>query len=84
MIRKVTSLSAAHVGLSNRGLIKPGYVADLVLFDPATITDRATIKNPKQISEGIAAVWVNGERVWSEQNVTDSRPGILISRKQLK
>jgi N-acyl-D-amino-acid deacylase len=82
MIRKMTSLGAAHVGISDRGLVKQGYVADLVLFDPLTITDRATIENPKQLSEGIAGVWVNGDRVWSEQKATSARPGILISRVQ--
>ena len=80
MIRKMTSLGAAHVGMSDRGLVKQGYVADLVLFDPLTITDRATIENPKQLSEGIVGVWVNGDRVWSEQKATSARPGILISR----
>ena len=82
MIRKMTSLAAAHVGINDRGLVKPGYIADLVLFDPLTITDRATIENPQQLSEGIVAVWVNGDRVWSEQKVTNERPGILISRAQ--
>lgn len=82
MIRKMTSLSAAHVGLSNRGVVKPGYIADLVLFDPLTITDKATIENPKQLSEGIAGVWVNGERVWNGRDVTSARPGVLVSRKR--
>ena len=80
MIRKMTSLSAAHVGLSNRGLVKPGYIADLVLFDPLTITDKATIEDPKQLSEGITGVWVNGERVWGDGSATSARPGVLVSR----
>jgi N-acyl-D-amino-acid deacylase len=82
MIRKMTSLSAAHVGITGRGLVKPGYIADLVLFNPLTITDKATIENPKQLSEGIAGVWVNGERVFSDGRVTDARPGTLVSREQ--
>ncbi len=82
MIRKMTSLSAAHVGLSDRGLVKPGYIADLVLFDPSTITDKATIENPKHLSEGIAGVWVNGERVWNGRDVTSARPGVLVSRER--
>ena len=82
MIRKMTSLAAGHVGINDRGLVKPGYIADLVLFDPLTITDRATIENPQQLSEGIVGVWVNGDRVWSEQKLTNERPGILISRTQ--
>ncbi len=80
MIHKMTSLAAGHVGIGDRGLVKQGYIADLVLFDPLTITDKATIKNPKQLSEGIAGVWVNGERVWSDRNVTGARPGILVVR----
>ena len=82
MIHKMTSLAAAHVGIRDRGLVKSGYIADLVLFDPLTIADKATIKNPKQLSEGIAGVWVNGERVWKERKVTSARPGILVSRVQ--
>ncbi len=84
MIRKMTSLSAAHVGIGNRGVVKPGFMADLVLFDPLTITDKATIKNAKQLSEGIVGVWVNGDRVWRDRNVTSARPGTLVSRVQSK
>ena len=82
MIHKMTSLAAAHVGIRDRGLVKSGYIADLVLFDPLTITDKATIKNPKQLSEGIVGVWVNGDRVWNDRKVTNARPGILVSREQ--
>lgn len=81
MIRKMTSLSAAHVGITNRGLIQPGFIADLVLFDPLTVTDRATIEDPKQLSEGISGVWVSGERVWNDQQMTGARPGVLVGRK---
>jgi len=82
MIRKMTSLAAAHVGIADRGLVKPGYIADLVLFDPSTITDKATIENSKQLSEGITGVWVNGERVWRDGKVTGARPGALVGREQ--
>lgn len=81
MIRKMTSLSAAHVGIVNRGLIQPGYFADLVLFDPLAVTDKATIENPKRLSEGILGVWVNGDRVWGDQRVMSARPGVLVSRE---
>ncbi len=80
MVRKMTSLAAANVGIAGRGLVKAGYIADLVLLNPSIITDRATIKNPKQLAEGVSAVWVNGDRVWSDQQVTNAHPGVLISR----
>lgn len=80
MIRKMTSLSAAHVGITGRGLIRPGYAADLVLFDAATITDNATIEKYDALSDGIASVWVNGERVWMDRKATAARPGIFIER----
>jgi N-acyl-D-amino-acid deacylase len=59
-VYKMTALTAEHIGLKNRGLIAPGYVADLVLFDKNTVSDKATIQNPHAISEGILKVWVNG------------------------
>jgi len=80
MIRKMTSLSAAHVGIEGRGLIKPGYAADLVLFDPQTITDNATIEHHDLLSDGIVGVWVNGEMVWDHQRATGAKPGVFISR----
>lgn len=84
MIHKMTGLAATHMGFSDRGLIKNGYTADLVLFDPATITDKATIMKPKQLSEGIVGVWVNGDRVWRDRGVTNARPGTLITRSRTK
>jgi len=82
MIRKMTSLSAAHVGIEGRGLIAPGYAADLVLFDPDTITDNATIKQHDRLADGIISVWVNGENVWLDQQSTDARPGVFVTRAQ--
>ncbi len=80
MIRKMTSLSAAHVGIEGRGRIEAGYAADLVLFDPRTITDNATIENGQAISDGIVGVWVNGERVWQDAAPTGERPGVFVGR----
>lgn len=80
MIRKMTSLSAAHVGIEGRGLIAPGYAADLVLFDPDTITDNATIRQHDRLSGGIISVWVNGENVWLDQQSTSARPGVFVAR----
>lgn len=82
MIQKMTSLSAAHVGIEGRGLILPGYSADLVLFDPDTITDNATIQQHDRLSDGIIHVWVNGQTVWLDQHPTDARPGIFVARAQ--
>jgi len=80
MIRKMTSLSAEHVGIGGRGLILPGYSADLVLFDPDTITDNATIQQHDRLSDGVIRVWVNGETVWLNQKSTAARPGVFVAR----
>jgi N-acyl-D-aspartate/D-glutamate deacylase len=68
-IRKMTSLSAQVLGLHDRGLIAPGYVADLVVFDPAEIADLATFEQPHQEPAGIRTVLVNGVAV-----IRDGRP----------
>ncbi|MCC3859928.1 N-acyl-D-amino-acid deacylase family protein [Pseudemcibacter aquimaris] len=82
-IRKMTSLPASNLGITDRGLIKKGYAADLVLFNPATIQDNASFENSLQYSSGIAAVWVNGELVWNKDVVTDARPGKIIRRQNI-
>ena len=74
-IRKMTSFPATRFNLSNRGLIRPGFKADVVLFDPQTIIDRATFKDPQMIAEGVKRVFVNGQEVWVDGNVTGKRPG---------
>ena len=74
-IRKMTSLPAWRLGLKDRGLIRPGFKADLVLFDPAKVIDRATFPEPQLLSEGISRVFVNGIEVWRDGKVTGQRPG---------
>lgn len=74
-IRKMTSLPAWRLGLKDRGLVRAGYKADLVLFDPMLVTDRATFQQPQLISAGINLVFVNGVEVWSEGRVTRNLPG---------
>ena len=74
-IRKMTSLPASRLGLKDRGLIKPGYKADLVLFDPNTVIDRSTFEHPLLISSGISRVFVNGVEVWNGTAVTGNKPG---------
>ncbi len=82
-IRKMTSLPAQRFGLANRGLIREGFHADLVLFDPATIRDNATYANPIQPSSGINAVWVNGSFAYTSQGVTTNRSGRFVPRGKI-
>ncbi|WP_416306083.1 N-acyl-D-amino-acid deacylase family protein [Neptunicella sp. SCSIO 80796] len=67
-VRKMTGLSATEFQLQQRGFIKPDYYADLVLFDPHTIKDKASYTDPKQIAEGILMVWVNGQLSYNTTN----------------
>jgi N-acyl-D-amino-acid deacylase len=79
-IHKMTGLSAAHMGFTDRGLIRQGAIADLVLFDPDTVIDHATPEDPFALSEGITSVWVGGELVYNNGTTTDARPGKVIRR----
>ncbi|MEO6208641.1 MAG: D-aminoacylase [Gemmatimonadaceae bacterium] len=79
-IRKATSLAASNVGIVDRGRIAVGAYADLVLFDPATIADRATPTEPHLVSNGVRRVWVNGASVYEGEHTTDARPGRVIKR----
>ncbi len=74
-VRKMTSLPAQRVGLTDRGLVKPGFYADLVLFNPAAVQDRATFADPHQYSAGIDLVIVNGQPVWDHGTFTGNLPG---------
>jgi N-acyl-D-amino-acid deacylase len=80
MIRKMTSLSASHTGITGRGLVQPGYAADLVLLDLDILEDTATITQHDALSRGVVGVWVNGERVWQEATPTGRYPGQLVKR----
>lgn len=80
-VHKMTSLSAAHVGLKGRGVIEAGAFADLVLFDPATVEDHADFGSSRVTSTGIAGVWVNGVRVWNGTAPTDDHPGRALRRE---
>jgi N-acyl-D-amino-acid deacylase len=83
MIHKMTSLSASHTGIKNRGMIKPGYAADLVLFDYDRIKDNASIEDHDALASGIVGVWVNGERVWEETGPMGAYPGVFIERSSI-
>src|SRR5687767_11233762 len=82
-IRKMTSLAADHVGLADRGRIVTGAYADLVLFDPATVIDRASPAEPHAVSTGIAKVWVNGALAFEDGKVTPIRAGRVLRRPEL-
>lgn len=83
-IYKMTGLTAEHLGITDRGLVMPGYYADLVLFDPATVKDNSTFTDPKALSSGIEAVWVNGKIVYQHQQATHERPGMFVARPGTK
>jgi N-acyl-D-aspartate/D-glutamate deacylase len=77
-VRKMTSAVADRLRLKGRGLLREGYFADVVLFDAATIADRATFTHPHQLSIGIEQVWVNGARVIQDSQHTGAKPGRLV------
>jgi N-acyl-D-amino-acid deacylase len=77
-IRKMTSAVADRLSLRNRGQLRAGFFADVVIFDPETITDRATFEDPHQLSEGVRDVWVNGRRVLKDGEHTGATPGRLV------
>ena len=80
MIRKLSALAAENVGIVRRGQLKPGWYADLVLFDPATVIDHATPQDPHALSTGIARTWVNGVVVYQNGKVTGVHPGQVVRR----
>ena len=79
-VRRMTSQTAAQVGITGRGLIEEGGYADLVLFNPESVRDRSTPDAPHRVSEGIEKVWVNGVVVFENGAVTDARPGRVVRR----
>ncbi len=79
-IHKMTGQTAAYLGIKERGIIAVGKKADLVLFNPTTIIDKASIQNSKALSEGIEMVWVNGQLVYKDQKSTGKTPGVFIKR----
>lgn len=80
-VHKMTGLAAENVGLAGRGVLRPGAPADLVLFDPAAVEDRASFAGPHLTAEGIHGVWVNGVRVYGSDGVTGAHPGRPLTRK---
>ena len=74
-VHKMTGAAAKHMGFADRGVIRPGARADLLLFNPDTVADRATSDNPSALSDGITRVWVNGEVVLENGLATGLYPG---------
>ncbi len=77
-IHKMTGLSAQTFTLKDRGLLKPGYYADMVIFDSQTIEDLADFDDPEQPTKGIHSVFVNGKPVWQHGASTEHRPGQFL------
>jgi N-acyl-D-aspartate/D-glutamate deacylase len=77
-IRKMTSSVADRLWLRDRGLLRTGMLADIVVFDPATVRDNATFTDPHQLSTGIRDVWVNGQRVLRDGTHTGAMAGRIV------
>ena len=77
-IRRLTSLPVSNLGIKERGLLKPGYFADVVVFDPATIADHATFDKPAQYATGVSQVFVNGRQVLKDGEPTGAAAGRFV------
>ena len=77
-IRRLTSLPATNLGIRQRGSLKSGYYADVVVFDPATVADHATFEKPKQLATGVDDVFVNGVQVLRNGKHTGTKPGRVV------
>jgi N-acyl-D-amino-acid deacylase len=83
-VRRMTGLPAARFGLSRRGVIAAGAYADITVFDPATVIDRATFEKPTTPAAGIEHVFVNGRLVWTDGKPSGERPGRALRRQQVQ
>ncbi len=81
-VRRFTSRPATRLGIADRGLLRPGFKADITIFNPDTVRDRSTFEDPTHYSEGILHVFVNGQAVVSGGKITDARPGQAIRRSR--
>jgi N-acyl-D-amino-acid deacylase len=78
-VYRMTGLPAQKLRLKDRGMIRPGFAADLVVFDPDAVSDRATYDNPHQYAKGISQVIVNGQFVIRDENHTGATPGMVLN-----
>jgi N-acyl-D-amino-acid deacylase len=83
-VRRMTGLPARQFRLINRGVVAVGAYADLVVFDPATVIDRATFEAPMTPAAGVDLVIVNGQVVWRDAASTGARPGRVLRRQALR
>ena len=77
-VRRLTSLPATNLSIKQRGWLKPGYYADVVVFDPATIRDNATYAKPQQLANGVEDLFVNGVQVMKDGIHTGAKPGRVV------
>jgi dihydroorotase/N-acyl-D-amino-acid deacylase len=77
-VRKMSSSVATRLSIRDRGLLREGYLADVVILDPETVSDHATFEEPHQLSTGIRDVWVNGTRVLTDGEHTGATPGRVV------
>jgi len=83
-VRRLTSLPATNLGIANRGALKEGYFADVVIFDPTTIAAHSTYDNPRQYATGVKHVFVNGTQILRDGEHTGAKPGRVVLRGGLK
>ena len=83
-VYRMSGLPAAEFGLTGRGVIAEGNYADIVIFDAATVIDRADFSHPTEPAAGIEAVFVNGTQVWRDGAPTGERPGKALRRQDLQ
>ena len=78
-IRKASAAVAHRLSIPDRGVLREGAYADIIVFDPETIEDKATYEQPHQLSVGVRDVWVNGKRVLRDGAHTGAKPGMMVS-----
>ncbi|HEV7240076.1 MAG TPA: D-aminoacylase [Thermoanaerobaculia bacterium] len=79
-VRRLTTLPATNLGIANRGALREGYFADVVIFDPSTIAANATFDNPRQYATGVRHVFVNGTQILRDGEHTGAKPGRVVVR----
>jgi len=77
-IRRLTSFPATNLGIKGRGVLREGYYADVVVFDPVNVRDHATFAKPQQLATGVEQVFVNGTQVWRDGKHTGAKPGRFV------
>jgi N-acyl-D-amino-acid deacylase len=81
-VRRLTGLPASNLGLDRRGLLRAGYFADVVVFDPASVIDHATFEQPHRYATGVHHVFVNGTHTLSDGEHTGAKGGRAVRRKR--